>query len=136
MNPRYFVKYRRWDGTSTVTSTRVLGRFGDQESAESDAKKRFAVSGSEIINVRHETRPEAAVHRILRFAIRALRITCAVVIALTAYAWMYEPRGNIGNVPLGSLTLNMLFSSIFHVALVVAAGWLCWVLAFGDGPKD
>ncbi|GAB3345857.1 hypothetical protein [Marilutibacter aestuarii] len=134
-NRRYFVTYKRWNGSETETATSMIGRFRDQEFAERRARERYGAPGSEILNIRPETDFEANCYKGLRFVVRALRISVAAVIALLAFAWLWDFDSDVGHIPLGELTLNMIFSRLFDVALLLGAGWLCWVIAFGDGPE-
>ena len=136
MNPRYFVTFKHWNGSATETSTHTLGRFYDQELAERRAKERYSAPGYELLDVRPETDFEATRYKAFRFAIRTLRLVVAAAIALFAYAWLGDSNSKIGDIPLGDLTLSMIFSAVVHGALIMGAAWLCWVIAFSDGPQD
>jgi hypothetical protein len=136
MNRRYFVTYKHWNGSVTETATDALGRFYDLDAAERRARERYNEPGYEILAVRPETDFEAAIYRVYRFFIRLVRIVCAVAIALFTYAWLSDSGPNLGDIPLGNFTLNMIFSALFHGVLFLGAVWLCWVIAFGEGPQD
>lgn len=136
MNRRYFVTYKHWNGSATETCTYALGRCYDQEFAERRARERYNASGYEVLSVRPETDFEAAQYKVIRFLVRCLRIVFATVIAFFAYVWLGDYDSQLGDIPLGELTLNMVFSALFQGALIVGAVWLCWVVAFGDGPQD
>jgi hypothetical protein len=136
MNRRYFVSYKHWNGSETETSSYTLGRFYDLDAAERRARERYGAPGYEVLGVRPETDFEASRYKVYRFLMRSFRIACAAVIAFFAYLWLIDSGPTLGDVPLGEITLDMVFSAIFHVALVLAAVLLCWIVAFGDGPLD
>lgn len=136
MKQRYYVSYKHLDEGSTQTTTTMFGRFLDQDDAERCARAKYGVSDNEITSVRTETAFEAARYKTYRFFIRLTRITCAIVIGFFSYAWLYDKGVDTGDIPLASLTGNMIFSNIIHMGLSVSAAWLCWVIAFGEGPDN
>ncbi len=136
MNPRYFVTYRNLKSKQTEPVEVLLGRYYDPEEAQRRGGEAYDVEGYvELVSVRPETAIEARVHHVSRFFIRVLRIVCAGALALFAFSWLSGSGGTIGDVPFSSLTLNMLFSNLFKIALSIGAWWLCWFIAFGDGPE-
>lgn len=135
MDQRYFVSYKRWDGEATQILTATLGRFWDQDAAERIAQERYGVAGYEVIAVRPETAFEAARYKVYRVLVRSARIACAAVIGVVSYAWLHDSFVDTGDIPLGSLTGNMISTNLLNGGLAFAAAWLCWLLAFGDGPE-
>jgi len=142
MDHRYLVTYKHWNGNAVQAITTTLGRFWDRDTAERHAKEKFGVSGYEFVSVRAETAFEANRYKVYRFFVRLTRITCAVVavvVGFFAYAWLHDSGMDTGDIPLASLTGNMISSNLMRAALVIAAipaAWLCWVLAFGAGPDN
>jgi hypothetical protein len=130
------VTYKHWNGSTTETSTHALGRFYDREFAEHRAQERYNSPGFELLTVRPETGFEAVRYKVIRFLIRSLRVVIAAAMAFFIYAWLGESNSKIGDIPLGDLTLSMIFSALFHGVLLMGGAWLCWVIAFGDGPQD
>lgn len=135
MNQRYYVSYKHWDGESRQTTTTILGQFWDQEEAERFSSLKYGASEYEIISIRTETSYEAARYKTYRFLIRLTRIICAIVVGFFSYAWLYEKSVDTGDIPLASLTGNMIFTNLMYTGLAIAAVWLCLALAFGDGPE-
>lgn len=131
--PRYFVTYRHRD--SGETTTRVFGRFSDRSLAERIASARFDASEYEVLDVRPETRIEAANHQVSRFITRTLRIVLGSSLALLSWHFIFRDA-RMGDVPLGRITLNMLAAFGFHALLMLAALVFCWDIAFGEGPRN
>lgn len=141
MNRRYFVTFRRYfvtleHGNGGATETHAFGRFHNRDVAELCARERYYAPEYEILEVRPETDFEAAMYKVYRFFVRSFRITCAGVIAFFAYLWLSDSGPALGDIPLGELTLNMIFSAFFRVVFILGAVWLCWTVAFGEGPQD
>lgn len=136
MHPRYFITYRRWDGKTVQSGTYAFGRFRDQIEAERKARECFSRPGSEVISVRPETSGEAARHKICRFFARTLRVVFAVAIGFVVYLLIGYAGFGIGDIPLKNLTLSMIFSALIRGMLILGAAWFCWVLVFGEGPRD
>ena len=135
MNPRYFATYKNLKSGQSEPIEVSFGRFYDSEAADYRAKEAYDVEGyGELISVRPETATEARMYRVSRFLIRAVRVACGAGLALFAFAWLHDSGGGIGDVPFSSLTLNMVLSSLFKIALYIGAACLCWYIAFGDGP--
>ena len=136
MNPRYFAIYKNLKSGQSQPVEVSFGRFSDLDAAEYRAKEAYDVEGyGELISVRPETTTEAQMYRVSRFLIRAFRVACGVSLAFFAFAWLSDSGGGIGDVPFSSLTPNMVLSSLFKIALYIAAACLCWYIAFGDGPE-
>ncbi|WP_166213061.1 hypothetical protein [Cognatiluteimonas telluris] len=136
MNDRYFVTYKRLTSDTVETNTFALGRFFDLEAAQHRARERYNAPGYEILSVRQETRFEALLHKCSRFLIRLVRIAVGAALAGLAYSWLVGADYGLGDIPLSQLTLNRIFSALFHTALILGAAWLCWTIAFGEGPAD
>ena len=137
MYPRYFVTSRILSGGSAVESTFAFGRFKNQAEAEEAAKKRYDQYGlSEVVEVRVESRVEATIYKIERFFIRSIRIAVGGAIAFLDYVFLWNSDDVIGNVPFGSLTLNMILRAFFHGILLVGLVCLAWFIAFGSGSDD
>ena len=136
MNPRFFVTYRDCNTGEEYSPANSIGRFHDSADAEKSARERYDAFGYEVVSVRPETRYEAAEYKVIRFVIRSIRITVAIVIGVFSYTWLEGPGASIGDKPLNSLTINMLFSGLFHIAAGIGLAYFCWILAFGEGPKE
>ena len=137
MNPRYLVKYRTIHGGEPEVREHAFGRFHDLESAENKAKASYDVEGyGEVISVRVESSTERRIYSFGRVIIRSIRVLIGALLAIAAYAWFSAHDPSIGDIPLGQLTLKVIVSSLFNIALVAGAAWLSWLIAFGDGPDD
>lgn len=134
MNPRYFVTSKRLTESSVEQSTFAFGRFSSLDDAEASAKKNYGCYGSEVLAVRAETPVEAVGYKISRLLVRSLRVTFGVSIAVLGFIFLWEPAPGIGNVPIASLTLDMIFNGLFRGVLLMGSAWLAWAIAFGEGP--
>ncbi len=133
---RYFVLYRNLRQEGTYRTETYLGRFGNSESAEESGRSKYDVEGySEFILVRHESKTEAVIYFLTRFFIRSLRVASASVIAIFIYSWL-SGSSWIGDVPFSSLTMNMVFSTIFKIVVAIWGFYLSMWLVFGEGPQD
>jgi hypothetical protein len=135
MNPRYFVTYKNLRSGQSDPIEVSFGRFFDQDAATRRAKEAYDVEGyGELISVRPETSSEARIYRVSRFFVRLFRIVFASLIALFVFAWLSDHSTIIGDIPFSNLTLNMVLSSLFKVAVGIGTACLCWYIAFSDGP--
>lgn len=133
MLQRYWVTHKVLSGDKVFDVRSYLGQYLSQEDAERSARGNSG--GWEVLSVRPESRLEGLWCKGVRVLIRSLRIAAAVVIAVLVYGWI-TAGPDTGDIPLGQLTGNMLWSNIIRAVVGVAALWACTELIFGDGPKD
>ena len=138
MKSRYIATLKlRKAGVPSQHFTMALGRFDDVETAYRYAQNSYGeLDGHEVVSVRAETNFEVKLHELSRTLIRTIRVACGSAIALFAYVWAHDSWVDTGDIPLGSLTGNMITSNLFHFGVALFVCWLCWELAFGEGPKD
>ncbi len=134
MDPRYFVTSTRLVEGDPQTSTFAFGRFSSADAAAAAARDRYGQYGSTVSNVRPETGAEAVVYFAARVFVRNFRVAFGASVALAAYIFLWDSRPELGNVPLGQMTLDRVFGALIRYALLLGAGWLSWYSAFGEGP--
>lgn len=134
MHPRYLVTSTRLVAGVPETSTFAFGRFPSQDAAEAAAQEQYGQYGATVSSVRPETRAESVAYRIGRACIRTLRLAFGAVVALLAYVFLWNSGPMIGTVPFGQMTLDIVFSALIRVGLLLGAAWLAWHAAFGEGP--
>lgn len=138
MNSRYYVTLKHHKvGEPVQPFTTTLGRFDNLEAAILNAQINIGqLEGYEVISVRVETILEEKLYKLSRILIRTIRVVSGLVIAFFAYIWTQDSWVDTGNIPLGSLTGNMITSNLFHFGVAIVVCWLCWELAFGEGPQN
>jgi hypothetical protein len=134
MDPRYFVTSTRLVEGVPQTSTFAFCRFSSADLAGAAARDRYGQYGSTVSAVRQEARAEAVSYLVGRLFVRTFRIAFGALVALVAYIFLWDGRPDLGNVPLGQMTLDMLFGALMRGGLLLGAGWMAWNSAFGEGP--
>lgn len=134
----YSTPSRRYFATissSSSSSEVLLGTFTCLEDAQRRAEQRFLWSGQTVVSIRAETNFQSALHKLTRIAIRALRITIGVLIALASYMFLSDGALDFAKVPFAAMTLSLLIGSLSKIAIMCGLYWLAWVIAFGEAPK-